>query len=183
MKQIILLIFLRIGVVVYKIKHVCINLLLLCLGGLLFSGCVMPVGPSDDFSGMKNDVFSDLIKKNIQTTSGGDKFVPIYVGTDEYAKESFKILQGNKGLEIVSLFQSNNGLCTTKNTKLLQCTVTRSWKKKAQSSFARGVDWLYDFGNYNDPVLQINYSIYLEKTTVKRIEYEFKDLTKKLIRK
>lgn len=162
-------------------KRICVNLLGLCIGGLLFSGCVMPVGPSDDFSGMKNDVFSNLIRKNIRTScvfeSEIDKW-PIYVGTDEYTKESLKIVQGKKELEIVSLFQSNDGQCTTKNTKLLQCIVTRSWKKKAQSSFAKGVDWLYDFGNYNDPVLQVNYLIHLESGNAKSLECQFYDLTK-----
>jgi hypothetical protein len=155
------------------------NIVFLCISGLLFSGCVMPVGPSDDFSGMKNDIFSNLIRKNIQTTcvfkSAADMW-PIYVGTDEYTNESFKILQGKKESEIVSLFHSNDGKCTPNNSESLQCTVTRTWKKKAQSTFARGVDWLYDFGNYNNPVLKIDYTIHLENGNAKSLKCQFHDL-------
>ena len=142
----------------------------------------MPVGPDDDFSGMENDVFSDLIKKNIQTTCVFKSAVnmwPIYVGTAEYTNENFKILQGKKESEIVSLFQNNDGKCTPQNSELLQCTVTRTWKKKAQSTFARGVDWLYDFGNYHDPVLKIDYEIHLENSHVKSLKCRFHDLTEK----
>lgn len=160
-------------------KNIYMYLFALCLGSLLFSGCVMPVGPKDDFSSMKDDVFSNLIKKNIQTTTGGDKFVPVYVGTDELVNESRKILLDKKKVDIVSVFHKNDGKCTPINSELLQCSIIRSWKKKAQSSFARVVDWSYDFGNYNDPILQVEYLIHLDGDKSKSIKCKFIDLTEK----
>lgn len=108
-----------------------------CLGTAMLAACMTVPVSQDDFSGMGNDFFSNLIKKreggryDRGDATLGRSYGVSMIDPQEVKKKSEDFFLGKTSTEVMETFKQSQGQCeSVSQADRLTCDVVRKWSLK-----------------------------------------------------
>lgn len=126
------------------------------------AGCYLPAA-RDDFSGLNDDVFSNVIKYSYteKASNKGDGTGVQQIDLKKANDFSKKYLLEKTESEVRKTFEQANGNCSSinsdENSELLKCTVNKKWRLKNIGSGNVSTNWSF-------PEAKMNYQFLFNKS-------------------